>query len=198
MMKKILSTIMIIFCLSNMLKAQPKEAEILKFPTDWGFERMDFPLGFAPKIDYKGFEEIRFAPGMMDTTSANYFTYAFVVAIEGQKNIQKKGLQDFLDTYYKGLCISVGQPKKIYPDTALVKSEVKEMMGESSISPPLYSASLPYFDTFSNGRKILLNMEIEVNVRADKNKTYLTVLVSPSKEKAIWEKLYEIRKSLVL
>ena len=98
-MKKIITICFFISIIAHLqLSAQQKAATILKSPTDWGFERMDFPLGFAPGIKFTGFEEIRFAPGMMDTTKSDYFTYAFVVSIDGQKNLNLSDIKDFLNT----------------------------------------------------------------------------------------------------
>lgn len=185
-------------CCISLIFAQQKTPTILKSPADWGFERMDFPLGFAPGIKFTGFEEIRFAPGMMDTSSANYFTYAFVVAIDGQKNFLKADIKDFLNKYYKGLCMSIGQPKKLTPDTSQVNAEVAEVPGATASTPPTYTAAIPYFDTFSNGRKINLYLEIESTVKADLNKTYITILVSASKDnKEVWNKLHDIKKGIV-
>ncbi len=35
-------------------------------PPDWRYERIDFPLPFAPELRYTGVAELRFAPGMFD------------------------------------------------------------------------------------------------------------------------------------
>ncbi|MFH0864775.1 MAG: hypothetical protein V1904_01175 [Bacteroidota bacterium] len=197
-MKKILLTSVFIAGCITLIFAQQKTPTILKGPADWGFERMDFPLGFAPGIKFTGFEEIRFAPGMFDTTSANYFTYAFVVAIEGQKNFLKADITAFLDEYFKGLCISIGQQKKITPDTSQVNADVTEIPGATASSPFSFTATIPYFDTFSNGRKICLYLELGYTIKTEANKTYLTVLISASKDnKDVWNKLHEVKKEIV-
>jgi hypothetical protein len=197
-MKKIYLTLVLFSACISLIFAQQKTPTILKSPADWGFERMDLPLGFAPGIKFTGFEEIRFAPGMFDTTSANYFTYAFVVAIDGQKYFQKADIKDLLDKYYKGLCISIAQPKKLTPDTSKVNSEITEVPGPNETATTSFTATLPYFDTFSNGRKINLYLEIDYTVKADVNKTYLTVLVSASKDNTeVWNKLHEVKKGIV-
>jgi hypothetical protein len=198
-MKKIILSFFFAACILSFSFAQQKTPTILKGPADWGFERMDFPMGFAPGIKFSGFEEIRFAPGMFDTTSANYFTYAFVVCIEGQKAFQNADIKDFLNKYYKGLCISVGQPKKLSPDTSLVNAYVTDVPSESAASHISFTAVIPFFDTFSNGRKITLYLELNYLIKTEANKTYLTVLVSSSKDnKDIWNKLYEVKKEIVL
>ncbi len=62
--------------------AQDNNPFILKTPTDWRYEKIDLPLDFAPSINYNGFEELRFAPGMFDREAEKYFTYVFVISIE--------------------------------------------------------------------------------------------------------------------
>jgi hypothetical protein len=195
-MKRSLISVLLVFCIA-LVFAQQKPATILKGPADWGFERMDFPLGFAPGIKFTAFEEIRFAPNWMDTTSANYFTYAYVVSIEGQKNFLKADIKDFLNKYYKGLCIAMGQPKKLNPDTSKVNAEVTEIPGSNGAAATSFTATMPYFDTFSNGRKISLYFELDYTIKADVNITYLTVLVSSKKDDTVvWNKLHEVKKGI--
>ncbi|HNW96831.1 MAG TPA: hypothetical protein PKK00_00305 [Bacteroidales bacterium] len=198
-MKKIFFTILLMVNFSSLVFSQQQQPNpvILQMPTGWGFERINLPFDFAPEINYSGFEEIRFAPGMFDTTSVNYFTYAFVVCIDGKKNFQKDDIKNFLDKYYKGLCLSVGQPKKLTPDTALIKSEIKVVPSATEL--PIYSATVPFFDTFSNGRKINLFMEIESIIKTETNKTYLTILVSANKSNTeVWNKLHEVRNNMII
>ena len=57
-----------------------QEPELLPpAPAGWRFERIDFPLDFAPDIEHEGFEELWFAPGMFapesDTFSASQATW---------------------------------------------------------------------------------------------------------------------------
>jgi hypothetical protein len=53
------------------------------------------------------------------------------------------------------------------------------------------------FDTFNDGRKVLLNMEIDVIPKPDAKKTQLVLLISPQPADApIWKQLHEIRKNV--
>jgi len=179
---------------------QKPTAVILKTPADWGFERYDFPIDFAPGINYKGFEEIRFSPGMMDTTSAFYFSYIFAVAINDSVNLNEGAIKDFLNKYYQGLSASVGKSKKLNPDTVQMKAAVTTVPTAPNISTKSYNAGITFFDTFSNGRKIYLAMEIETSYNKTTHKTYMSVIVSPAeKDKTeVWNKLREIRKGNVI
>jgi hypothetical protein len=60
---------MIVTCLSLVLltvqaEPQPKPELLPSAPKGWRFERIDFPLPFAPDLPHRGFEELRFAPGI--------------------------------------------------------------------------------------------------------------------------------------
>src|ERR1700688_98610 len=98
--------------------AQGPAATILKEPADWRFERLPVPAPFAPDIKLTGFEEARFAPGMFDTASPNYFTYVIVIAADGSPELGRSEIEEFLQKYYKGLSIGVGRRKGLTPDPA--------------------------------------------------------------------------------
>ena len=68
----------------GLIQAQEEAAKILTGPADWRYEHIEFPLDFAPELAYKGFEELRFSPGMFDTSTTDYFTYAFVLSLQEQ------------------------------------------------------------------------------------------------------------------
>ncbi|HEY3840598.1 MAG TPA: hypothetical protein VGL72_28695 [Bryobacteraceae bacterium] len=170
--------------------AQPQPT-ILTGPTDWRFEKMPVPPQFAPRIPFKGFEEVRFAPGVFDNASPNYFTYVFVLSLEGTPNLDPAALKDFLEKYYRGLSVAVGRPKGQSPDVSQMTATV------SPAGPGHFTARVVFFDSFTDGRKITLNIEGRVVHRP--SKTGLVLLVSPqSKENNAWTKLHEIDAHIVL
>ena len=59
----------------------------LPLPDKWTKEVFSIPISFAPEINYKGHEEIRFAPGWGDSTKNDYWTYAFLWCIDADPNI---------------------------------------------------------------------------------------------------------------
>jgi hypothetical protein len=171
--------------------AQGPAPTILKEPVDWRFERLPVPAPFAPDIKLSGFEEARFAPGMFDTASANYFTYAMVIVADGSPELGRLGVEEFLQTYYRGLSIGVGKRKGLTPDPAQMTVEVVPM--ESS----RYTAKVVFFDTFNDGRRLLLNVEAHVISLPGSKKTYMSLLVSPqSRDSAVWQTLRGIEKAL--
>ncbi len=100
-------------CSSNP-KTKPKEATTqsvysLPLPEGWGKEVFPIPINFAPAINYKGHEEIRFAPGWGDSTKANYWTYAFLWCLDDNPNINDTIVESNLRHYYDGLIRSNSQ-----------------------------------------------------------------------------------------
>ena len=177
-------------CLTSALaqRAQPAPTMLLG-PADWRFERLPIPPGFARDIPWSGYEEARFSPGMFNTQAATHFTYALSICIDGTPEIQAKELKDFLDKYFKGLSTMVGRGKGMKPDPAVFNAEVtpRDKAG-------LFVAKMPYIDTFTDGRQLLLNLEIDVRPQPETKKTQIILLISPQAPDAeIWKQLREIR-----
>ena len=169
---------------------------ILMGPADWRFERLPIPPRFAPDIKWSGYEEARFAPGMFDTESPNYFTYALAVSIDGTEPVVADDITDFLDKYFKGLSIGVGRRKGLSPDPTQFGATVTAMKTKEG-ALPRFLAKVPYFDTFNDGRKILLNIAITVIPKPESEKTIVVLLVSPQQAEApVWKQLRAIGKTV--
>lgn len=165
-------------------------------PADWRFERLPIPPGFARDIPWNGYEEARFSPGMFDTNSATYFTYALSIYIDGTTPIQVKELKEFLDKYFKGLSTMIGKRKGMNPDSAIFNAEVTARKGEAEPAGK-FAVKMPFIDTFTDGRQIMLNVEIDVLPMPEAKKTQLILLLSPQANDApIWKQLREIRASV--
>jgi hypothetical protein len=170
----------------------PMIPSVLKEPAEWRFEKMPVPPGFAPDVKLNGWEEIRFAPGMFDNTSPTYFTCVLVITAEGAPELGAPGIKDFLEKYYRGLSVGVGRGRGFSPDLALMNAEVTP-----AGDPNRYTAKVIFFDSFTDGRKITLNIEARIVPSPRQTKTYLTLLVSTrAKGDEIWEKLRAIESKL--
>jgi hypothetical protein len=177
---------------AGMAIAQPRVTQIptiLKGPSDWRFEKMPTPPAFAPDITLTGYEEARFAPGMFDNTSPNYFTYVLVFSVDSAGNLDRAALKDFLEKYYRGLSLGLGRQKGMSPDPGQMNAEVIPVPSDKTRC----TATVTFFDSFTDGRKITLNIEGRVVAKAGEKKTGLVLLISPKpKTDAVWQKLREI------
>ena len=169
-------------------RAQPAPTMLLG-PADWRFERLPIPPGFARDIPWSGYEEARFSPGMFDMKSATHFTYALSICINGTPEIGVKELKDFFDKYFKGLSAMVGRGKGMKPDPAVFNAVVTPIDKAG-----LFSAKVPYIDTFTDESQLTLNLEIDVRPKPEMKKTQIILLISPQAPDAeIWKQLREIR-----
>lgn len=161
-------------------------------PANWRFERIPIPPPFAPDIRLHGVEEVRFAPGMFDTGSSNYFTYVVLLSVDCAEAIDGAALKDFLEKYYRGLSAGVGRRKGLVPDVSQIGATVTSVRpGDATCTS--HVAGVTFFDTFNDGRKIELRMEIEVRPKPGSSRTVITLLISPQPATAdVWRMLREI------
>jgi hypothetical protein len=192
----ILFVIVSLFALDAVAQPPNQTPALLKGPADWRFEKMPVPPRFAPDIKLTGFEEARFAPGMFDTSSSNYFTYVLTLSVNGTEAVDAAAIKDFLDKYYKGLSAAVGRGKQLTPDLSQTNAVVTPTKASEEASSH-YEAKLIFFDTFNDGRKVGLNLEIRVTAKPAVKKTFITLLISPQPPAAeVWKKLHEIETTI--
>jgi hypothetical protein len=75
----------------------------LPVPAGWSREVFELPPDFAKQIKFKGVEELRFFPGWGDEKTEDYWSYAFLWWLEGNRDIDATILQDNLKILYSGL-----------------------------------------------------------------------------------------------
>ena len=177
--------------------AQDADPYTFTAPEGWRSERIPFPPGFAKNLDYKGHEDLRFAPGMFKPEAPDYFSYAIVMWIEGAMSFEPVSLEKDLLKYYKGLCASVAKGKKFDLDlstiTVLVtKQEKKGMLG--GVEAAQFHGHIDWYDPFVTGKPLTLQLEIWARSADAGKRSCLFILASP-KEKAtpVWEALRKIQ-----
>jgi hypothetical protein len=151
---------------------------LLLAPVDWRFEAMPLPPLFAPKVKWTGFEEIRFAPGVFDNSSPNYFSYVIALSVNGTSAIDAAGIKDFLETYFRGLLPGVGQRKGLTVNTAQIAAEIAPAQTKPKTNARC-QGTVTIIDTFTDGRKTTLNVEADVLPQEALKKTHVLLLLSP-------------------
>lgn len=175
----------------QLISDQNNSPVLLKSPPEWRYERMTFPLDFAPDLKYQGFEELRFAPGMFDRGSPHYFTYVFLIVLRQTKS-QSVKLDHFLYQYYRGLCSAVAAQRKIKIDLSKIKVAVKKSLSH----PHTFLADLTIIDAFTQGDPINLKMELQFINEQSERDLLIFVLASPQPTSSkIWRELYQIRRN---
>jgi hypothetical protein len=182
---------------SSQDKEKEKDPFTFQSPTDWRGERIPFPLDFAPDIDYQGFEELRFAPGMFKTGTDSYFSYVFFWWLPGDVNITSARLKEDLVKYFRGLTAAVAKSRKAQYDLNQVRATVTEIDGAKLHYPARhFLATVETFDPFATQKPVTIQMEIARWHCRESNYTCVFFSASaqpPSTE--VWSKMRKIRDS---
>jgi|ERR1022692_2792732 hypothetical protein len=197
-MKNLLAVFIISLPFSLAAQAQKASPQLLKEPSNWAFERFALPPAFAPDFPFKGAEELRFSPGMFNKDSTNYFTYAFVAELDNTTSISQSDIKNYLLNYFKGLCSSTANDRKLLIDTSKIRVAIERKKGTPG-GEIIYNALLNVFGVFADGAPIKLNMEVKVSMNTATKKTYLFFIASP-REKAdnVWKELYALQKHFTI
>lgn len=195
-MKKIIVIVSLIV-FSSFVKAQHQDAQLLKQPAKWEFERFSLPPAFAPGFPYSGVEELRFSPGMFKKDSAAYFTYAFVAELDNRNSFSQDDIKNYLFQYFMGLCISTAKQKKLFIDTSKISAAVDK--GRVVEKNTYYNAVVNIFGVFADGKPVALNLEIKVINNKSASKVYLVFIASPlNKTNNIWKDLRKIQETFIM
>lgn len=162
-------------------------------PTDWRFERIDFPLSFAPDLKYDGFEELSFAPGMFDAKSDTYFTYIFAMKITNDISMDAGWLKVLLETYFRGLCKTVVKKSGFKVDVSKISATVQEDHFEAQFSRH-FTVTLDSYDPFVTGKPLKLRLEMLV-VRKNRTDHRIFAAVSPKPaDSPVWNVLRRLKR----
>ena len=154
-------------------------------PPGWRYERMDLPLAFAPELEYEGFEELRFAPGMFEPDSDSYFSYVFAIRIEEALSADADFLRTFLERYYLGLCRSVAESRELEVDLSGFSVTV---VPEDATSMRPIEATIEMVDAFGSGAP--LTLAVELHTHAGPEHTEVLGLASPlPRDASVWDDL---------
>jgi hypothetical protein len=184
------------------VRPQATSPTLLMEPYDWRFESMTLPPRFAPNVRLSGVEEIRFAPGVFDAKSPNYFTYIMALTVNGTEKVDDIVIKDFLEKYYRGLLPGVGKPKgiSVLPSQITAKIAPIKLEGENkndNKEKSRYQGRVSLIDTFTDGRDTKVNVEADVLQKPFSDKTYIILLLSPQAlDSGVWSNLRAIRDKI--
>lgn len=177
---------LLLLVVSSFAQAQdkPKHQTVLEAPSDWRPETIPLPLGFAPSIDYKGFEDVRFAPGWSDTEANDYFTYMFVWYLDEDPKLNAETLADHMKAYFGGLMSGVSGRSDL-PD---VVSTFKEK------STGLYTGYVDTYDAFFKKSALKLYTTVHSSYCEKTGKYLVRFNFSPkNSDDPLWKKFEEVK-----
>lgn len=192
-----------LFCLAsfNVTAQPPKEAfdghkwqppYKLDIPAGWEIERFLIPISFAPEINYKGVEDIRFTPGWGNAQSEEYWTYCFLWYLDGPVKIKAKQFAKNLKAYYTGLIASNMERQKISKDQLIpVHTSVKKTKRYGG-DLHTYTGKIEMLD-YMTKKPITLNCKIHIKACTGENKRYIFYEISPKPQTDnVWVNLNKI------
>ncbi len=141
--------IIIVLSMSVVVNAQEKDQfSIIKADTTWGKEIIKFPIDWAPKIVYKGFEELRFAPEWSNNDHEEFWTLVMSWSVETTKEIPLKELEFNLNHYFDML-MKPNHWAEEFPEPELLLSNL-----EMTQNGTQFKGKMTFFDGFHTGEII--------------------------------------------
>jgi len=146
----------------------------LPIPRTYTIERFLIPISFAPSINYKGVEDIRFTPGWGNIKTHEYWTYAFLWWLDGTVTMDSAIIENNLKAYYTGLAKvnNVPADKQVVVKTKFNKA--KTASGDLNT----YTGTIDMTDYMTKS-PLTLNAVVHVRRCEAENKTVIFYQVSP-------------------
>ena len=152
-----------------------------------------FPIDFAAALPYKGFEELRFAPGWGNAKSNEKWAYTILWWLDDVYNFNEKVLQENIETYFSGLtkrrAIADNLDMTKYQSATAKVQKVKTETGDSQT----FNATASIFDAQVTHMPGNLYFKVHIKDCPDKNRTIVLFEVagSPYTDK-VWMQLGKI------
>jgi pimeloyl-ACP methyl ester carboxylesterase len=162
-------------------------------PQGWENETILFPIDFAPELPYKGFEELRFAPGWGDPKSGEKWAYTLLWWLDGSHSFDEKIVKHNLENYFTGLTkqravTSKLDPASFTPAMAQVQ-KVKTMPGDKET----YTAVADIFDAQVTQKPGKLFLKIHIKACEEKGRSIVLLEVAASPyAQPVWQQLDKI------
>jgi len=164
---------------------------------DWSLECTTFPLSWSPQIPYRGLEDLLFAPGFADKSSAQYHSYGFVWWLEGMQPLAMDRLRSDLVEYFKGISAQRGRAGNFNPDPNKVSVTLGSGPLDQKTTGKPARRHLHGDITLYNreGELITLHSDVAIEPCHDENHTAAVFLLSPQRDEDVWKSLRAFQDS---
>lgn len=168
------------------------EELLLTIEEAWRSERLEFPIAFAPSLDYKGIEEVRFAKGWSNPDSDAFWTYTFLWYLDEDPKITADAIEDDIEAYFNGLMALVGKGSGL---TDIPKANVVFVKENNEKASFIGKAKI--FDAFFSKSIQELNIKAVSDYCSETKKYTVLFTFSPKEyDHTIWETLDGITLSV--
>jgi hypothetical protein len=166
-------------------------------PKGWSKESISLPPAFAPKMTWKGEEELRFAPSWQNADSETFFSYALLFWLPEDQNVDKDTVEKELLAYYRGLATAVLKGKKQEADVSKFAVALKEATAEKRTTGEKvsgYAGELKWTEPFTTGKDQTLRLDVHIWYSEKHKHHCVFICASPqADDAAVWKVLREIR-----
>ena len=167
--------IIILFTIGSIFTYGQEKETVLSAPDTWQSEILTFPLGFAPSIDFVGFEDLRFSPGWNDPGSQEFWAYTFVWYIEKDSAMTESKLTEYFNSYYDGL---MGVDANNQADTAN-SNQLDKTICLFVKTDEGFSGKMRVYDRFFTKDYMTLNIKVKESFCPKTNKQIILCDISP-------------------
>lgn len=172
----------------------------IKTPEGWRSEKITMPPGFAPTMKLQGIEDIRFAPGMFDGKSDEFFSYVIMFWVPEKQVVTKQLLENELLTYYQGLSKAVMRDQPA--DTSKFSVTLKPVKQKADAAKPAFlghdrqdfTGDLDWVEPFVTKKSQKLHFDVQ-SWHCQKSK-HRVVFIAASPQPAtskVWKSMRDIR-----
>ncbi len=187
-----LTLILLTYC--SILSFGQEHQTVLSAPDNWKSEIIPFPLGFAQEIDFVGFEDLRFAPEWNDSSSQQFWTYAFVWYIDKGPAMNEKTLTEYFNLYYDGL---MGVNESRNKNNADAKKLDKTLCLFIKTADG-FSGKMRVYDRFFTKDYMMLNIEVRETFCSKTNKQIVRCDISPKDfGHEVWDKFDGVKLDVI-
>lgn len=178
--------IMMLYWVVNVFAQE--NVSLLLTDSTWVKEEFQFPLSFAPKIQFNGIEEAYFPTGWKHKDSDEFWSYIFVWAIDSSEMLTTQEIESNLQLYFDGL-MRVKDSEKHHSTIAVFVEEE---------SGAIFRGKVRTLDAFFSKEPMLLYATVEQRYCMLTNRLLVGFRFSPqSFSENIWTKLNGVRWSVV-
>jgi hypothetical protein len=165
----------------------------LEIPKGWSTERFSLPASFASGMSFKGVEELRFTPGWGDSTSNDYWSYAYLWWLNREQRVDALIVQNNMEALYTGLVDRNILSRHIPVDKQIATKVSVQKTETSTGDTQTFRGHVNMLD-YMTQKPITLNLI--VHVKKCSSNIAVIVAVSPKLySDTVWNKLNAINQS---
>ena len=192
-MKGIFTLFLLAATLQPLYGQSEKDRFVLTQDERWRTELFDFPLSFAPEVDYEGYEDIRFLKGWSNQESDEFWSYAFVWVLKDEPVITAASLARDMNYYFDGLMKLPGQAAMEGTEAASIKAS-ESVFDKDNDSKYSFYGTIKTKEAFFTQKVITLNVKVEQSYCGQSDQYFVLFRLSPLDFSAsIWDQLSEVK-----